>query len=233
MNGREAIEDPTYILPAGTMQQPGLGLYISDRAAMRFRRSISNPVCALPEGVMQQPGLGYLGSHKRKGSKTAKNAAGAVASTVRKWARNRKGGPTDACSGLYHDARLAYPQLTLQQFYAYAPRCAGVLNCGDNRLSDGSVVTIGCTTNPVARPNNYVFLGDLNPSDLLGAVDSGSTFSVSSPLLIAGIAVLGVAILLSSGRKVSRKWKKSRQTSARRKARISALKNELRLARVS
>ncbi len=231
MKRRENIEDPVYSLPAGVMQQPGLGMYLSDRTAMRYRRSITNPVCALPDGVMQQPGLGALGGTAKKRHKTAKGkGVNATARMLRNWTRNRRGGPTDACSSIWNSARQTYPQLTLQEFFARVPQCGVVLNCGDNRLSDGSVVAIACTTNPVAKPNNYVFLGDVSSGDLLSSLSDSSSLQVNNTLLYAGLGLLAFAVIMWSGRKASSirsSYRKSRAKRARRKQRIQALKYEL------
>lgn len=78
-------------------------------------------------------------------------------------------------------------------------------------------------------------LGDVSPSSLLASVTPAETGSVAfnSPMLLGGIALLGLALLFFYGRKAGRQYKTYARKKAKRRARISALESELALARAN
>lgn len=78
-------------------------------------------------------------------------------------------------------------------------------------------------------------LGAVSPGELLATVtptESGSV-AFNSPLVMGGLALLGLALLFFYGRKAGRKYKSYSRKKAQRRARISALESELALARAS
>jgi hypothetical protein len=73
-------------------------------------------------------------------------------------------------------------------------------------------------------------LGDLT-SSITSAFGDTTSFDVNSPLFLAGVGLLGVALLLSfTGKSYHRYQRRSRRKRAS-KARIAALKAELAAAR--
>lgn len=71
-------------------------------------------------------------------------------------------------------------------------------------------------------------LGDFSVDSLLSTIaPSSSNFSVNSTLLYAGVAVLGVAVLLHYTRKTGKKYRSYRRRQAQRAERKKALKAEL------
>lgn len=78
-------------------------------------------------------------------------------------------------------------------------------------------------------------LGDISPSALLSTVTPTATGSIdfNSPMLLGGIALLGLGLLFFYGKKSARQYQGYQRKRAKRQARISALESELALARAS
>ena len=82
-------------------------------------------------------------------------------------------------------------------------------------------------------------LGALSPSQLLTNVipppggDSVPSSAGMSPVLLGGVALLGLGLLIFYGRKVQRSYSKARTKRLKKRARIKAIESELALARAS
>ena len=69
-------------------------------------------------------------------------------------------GTPQHCANLWRAARCYHPQLSFAEFQRKFPKCAQTLQCGDNRLPNGSVVAIDCPA-PAPRALGHVYLGRL------------------------------------------------------------------------
>jgi hypothetical protein len=73
--------------------------------------------------------------------------------------KHARSGPQH-CADLWRAARCYHPQITFAEFQRKFPKCANALQCGDNRLPNGSVVAIDCPA-PAPRALGHVYLGRL------------------------------------------------------------------------